>query len=53
MGNYLLGDLLWDLLKITGGVVLDDERIENLAAVFPLQYLIMFEQMKKNLEKRD
>ena len=35
------------------GVVLDEERIENLATVFPLQYLIMFEQMKKDLEKRD
>ena len=26
------------------------ERIENLATVFPLQYLIMFEQMKKILK---
>ena len=33
--------------KLPEGVVLDEERIENLASVFPLQYLIMFEQMKK------
>ena len=33
--------------KLPEGVVLDEERIENLATVFPLQYLIMFEQMKK------
>jgi len=39
--------------KLPEGVVLDEERIENLATVFPLQYLIMFEQMKKDLEKRD
>ena len=29
------------------GVELDDERIENLADVFPFQYLTMFEQMRK------
>ena len=33
--------------KLPKGVVLDEERIENLASVFPLQYLIMFKQMKK------
>ena len=33
--------------KLPEGIVLDEERIENLATVFPLQYLIMFEQMKK------
>ena len=33
--------------KLPVGVELDDERIENLADVFPLQYLTMFEQMKK------
>ena len=33
--------------KLPKGIELDDERIENLASVFPLQYLSMFEQMKK------
>ena len=33
--------------KLPEGIELDEERIENLASVFPLQYLIMFEQMKK------
>ena len=33
--------------KLPEDVVLDEERIENLASVFPLQYLTMFEQMKK------
>ena len=33
--------------KLPAGVELDDERIENLADVFPLQYLTMFEQMRK------
>ncbi len=33
--------------KLPEGVVLDEERIENLTIVFPLQYLSMFEQMKK------
>ena len=33
--------------KLPEGVVLDAERIENLTIVFPLQYLSMFEQMKK------
>ena len=32
---------------IQGGIELDEERIEDLATVFPLQYLSMFEQMKK------
>ena len=34
--------------KLPEGIELDDEKIENLASVFPLQYLSMFEQMKKN-----
>ena len=38
--------------KLPEGVVLDEERIENLATVFPLQYLIMFEQIRKDLEKK-
>ena len=29
------------------GVVLDEERIENLTSVFPLHYLSMFEQFSK------
>ena len=33
--------------KLPEGVVLDAKRIENLTIVFPLQYLSMFEQMKK------
>ncbi len=33
--------------KLPEGVVLDEERIENLTSVFPLQYLSMFEQMSK------
>ena len=33
--------------KLPEGVVLDEERINNLTSVFPLQYLTMFEQMKK------
>tara|TARA_B100000886_G_scaffold330548_1_gene281083 strand:- start:171 stop:671 length:501 start_codon:yes stop_codon:yes gene_type:complete len=33
--------------KLPEGVVLDAERIENLTILFPLQYLSMFEQMKK------
>ena len=33
--------------KLPGGIELDDERIENLANVFPLQYLSMFEVMQK------
>ena len=33
--------------KLPEGVVLDEERIENLTSVFPLQYLSMFEQMRK------
>ena len=33
--------------KLPEGVVLDDERIENLIRVFPLQYLSMFEQFSK------
>ncbi len=33
--------------KLPGGVVLDEERIENLTRVFPLQYLSMFERFSK------
>ena len=33
--------------KLPEGVVLDEERINNLTSVFPLQYLTMFEQMRK------
>ena len=33
--------------KLPEGIKLDEERIENLAAVFPLQYLSMFEVMRK------
>ena len=33
--------------KLPEGIELDDERIENLASVFPLQYLSMFEVMRK------
>ena len=33
--------------KLPEGVVLDEERIEDLTRVFPLQYLSMFEQMSK------
>ena len=33
--------------KLPKGIELDEERIEDLATVFPLQYLSMFEQMKK------
>jgi len=33
--------------KLPEGVVLDEERIENLTSVFPLQYLSMFEQITK------
>jgi len=34
--------------KLPEGVVLDEERIENLTRVFPLQYLSMFEQFSKH-----
>ena len=34
--------------KLPEGIELDDERIENLATVFPLQYLSMFELMRKS-----
>ena len=34
--------------KLPEGVVLDEERIENLTSLFPLQYLSMFEQFSKN-----
>ena len=37
--------------KLPEGIELDEERIENLATVFPLQYLSMFEQMKKGFGK--
>jgi len=33
--------------KLPEGVVLDEERIENLTNVFPLQYLSMLEQLSK------
>ena len=33
--------------KLPEGVVLDQERVENLTRVFPLQYLSMFEQFSK------
>ena len=33
--------------KLPEGVELDEEKIDNLTKVFPLQYLSMFEQMKK------
>ena len=33
--------------KLPEGIELDEERIENLATVFPLQYLSMFEVMRK------
>ena len=33
--------------KLPEGVVLDEERIENLTRVFPLQYLSMFEQFSE------
>ena len=33
--------------KLPQGVVLDEEKIENLTRVFPLQYLSMFEQLSK------
>ena len=33
--------------KLPEGIVLDEERIENLTSVFPLQYLSMFKQMSK------
>ena len=33
--------------KLPEGVLLDEERIEDLTSVFPLQYLSMFEQMSK------
>ena len=33
--------------KLPEGVVLDEEKIENLTRVFPLQYLSMFEQFSK------
>ena len=33
--------------KLPEGIELDEERIENLATVFPLQYLSMFEVMRE------
>ena len=33
--------------KLPKGIVLDEERIENLTSVFPLHYLSMFEQFSK------
>jgi len=35
------------ITKLPEGVVLDEERIENLTSVFPQQYLSMFEQFSK------
>ena len=34
--------------KLPEGVVLDEETIEDLTRVFPLQYLSMFEQFSKS-----
>jgi len=34
--------------KLPEGVVLDEERIENLTSLFPLQYLSMLEQLSKS-----
>ena len=34
--------------KLPEGVVLNEERIENLTSVFPLQYLSMLEQLSKS-----
>jgi len=33
--------------KLPEGVVLDEQRIENLTSLFPIQYLSMFEQFSK------
>jgi len=33
--------------KLPKGIVLDEQRIENLTSVFPIQYLSMFEQFSK------
>jgi len=33
--------------KLSEGIVLDEERIDNLIRVFPSQFLIMFEQFSK------
>ena len=33
--------------KLPEGVELDEEKIDNLTKVFPLQYLSMFEQMRR------
>jgi len=33
--------------KLPEGVVLDEQRIENLTSMFPLQYLSMFEKFRK------
>ena len=33
--------------KLPDGVVLDEQRIENLTSMFPVQYLSMFEQFSK------
>ena len=38
--------------KLPEGIELDEERVENLATVFPLQYLSMFEVMRKRKLKR-
>ncbi len=42
--------MIWyspEIRKLPEGIELDDERIENVATVFPLQYLSMFEVMRK------
>ena len=36
--------------KLPKGVVLDEKRVDNLTSVFPLQYLIMLEQLSKYRE---
>ena len=39
--------------KLPEGIELDEERIENLATVFPLQYLSMFEVIQKKNKKEE
>ena len=34
--------------KLPEGVVLDEERVESLTSIFPLQYLSNFEQFSKS-----
>ena len=40
--------ILKSIKKLPEGFVLDEERIENLTSVFPLQYLSMFEKFSKS-----